>query len=59
MFTLSLALVIAFVYSWILTLVILGFAPFMIIAGAAKTALLTKRLTGNKKSLTEAGKERI
>ena len=53
---LLLALIIAFVYSWVITLVILGFVPFMVIASALKTLLLAKQATRNKKSQTEAGK---
>lgn len=38
---LGVGLIIAFVYGWSLTLLILAFIPFMIIAGFLQTYLLT------------------
>ena len=57
-FGLLLALIIALVYSWILTIVILGFLPVMIIAGALRTKALTGHAVGYKKALENAGKVR-
>ncbi len=54
--TMTLALVIAFVYSWVLTLLILGVVPLLLIAGALKVKAVTGHATKNKKTLEKAGK---
>ena len=56
--SLIMALVIAFVYSWALTLAILGFVPFIVVASALKTMLLFRHANRNKKAQSEAGKVR-
>ena len=56
MFSLLLALVIAFVYSWIMTVVVLGFSPFMIVTGIARTIMFRRHLLKNKAAQSEAGK---
>lgn len=53
---LLLALVIAFAYSWLLTLVILGTLPVILVAGALQVRALTGHTAANKKALEEAGK---
>ena len=57
-FGLLLAFIIAMIYSWALTLVILGFLPIMVIAGALRTKALTGHAVGYKKALENAGKVR-
>ena len=56
MYTLLLALGIAFGFSAIMTLVILGFAPLLIITGAIRALSYRKHLVKNKSALSEAGK---
>jgi ABC-type multidrug transport system fused ATPase/permease subunit len=50
------ALVIAFVYSWVLTLVILGVVPIVLIASSLEVKALSGHTAANKKSLEKAGK---
>ena len=54
-----LALGIALYYSWVLTLLILGSAPLLIIAGAFRTRVLVGHAKRNKQELEKAGKVRI
>jgi ABC-type bacteriocin/lantibiotic exporter with double-glycine peptidase domain len=54
--TLVAALVIAFVYSWKLTLVILCFLPVMVIAGKVQGSVVAGSATSEKTQLSEAGK---
>lgn len=49
-------LIIAFVYSWIITLVILGLVPLLFIAGALQFKVLHGTAAKNKKNVEEAGK---
>ena len=51
-------LVIAFVYGWAITLLILGFVPFMIISGVLQTKMLTGFSAKDKEVLEEAGQVR-
>ena len=51
-----LALIIAFVYSWVLTLIILGVVPVMMVAGALQLKVFTGHATSSKKALENAGK---
>ena len=53
---LLIAVIIAFVFSWLLTLVILGLVPFLILAGAIHTKAVTSRVSKNKKFIENAGK---
>ena len=53
---LGIGIIIAFVYGWALTLVILGFMPFLIAAGWLQTKMLTGFSTKDKEILEEAGK---
>ena len=53
---LLLALVIALRYSWLMTLVILGVVPLVMIAGALQLKALTTHATSTKKKLEGAGK---
>lgn len=57
--TISVALGISFYYSWKLTLVTLGFMPFMIATGIVHSKILTGFARGDKNSLDQAGKVRI
>ena len=50
------ALVVAFVYSWLMTLMILAVVPILIVAGVLQIKALTGHATSNKKSLEHAGK---
>lgn len=56
MFGMVLALVIAFVYSWVLTLVILAVIPVVMIAGIAEVKALSGHTLSNKKAIETAGK---
>ena len=51
---LGIALGIAFYYSWKLTLVICGFAPFLLFAGAAQTKILSNFAAEEGKRLIQA-----
>ena len=51
-----LALVIALVYSWVLTFVILGVVPVVMIAGLAEASALKGHTEKNKKAIETAGK---
>ncbi|CAF0877178.1 unnamed protein product [Didymodactylos carnosus] len=53
---LGVGIILAFIYGWALTLVVLAFVPFMIIAGFLQTYLLTGFATKSKKVLEDAGK---
>ena len=50
------ALIIAFVYSWVLTLLVLVVIPIVLIGGAAEVKALAGHTIQNKKSLEIAGK---
>ena len=52
-------IIIAFVYSWVLTLAILAFAPFMAIAGFVEMKVFRGGGTKNKELFEEAGKVRV
>ena len=57
MFTgLVLVLVIGFVYSWVLTLVVLGIVPLMMVAGVLQLKALSGYAANSKKTLENAGK---
>ena len=49
-------IIIAFIYGWKLTLVILGFVPFLAIAGALQMKMLTGAAGKNQEALELAGK---
>ena len=49
-------MIISFIYSWKMTLVILGFVPFMIIGGALQMQMLNGAAGKNKEALEAAGK---
>lgn len=51
-----LAIVIAFAYTWVLSLVILGVVPIVLIAGALEVQALSGHTVKNKKALESAGK---
>ena len=53
---LGVGIVIAFVYSWAVTLVILAFVPFLVIGGFLQTQLFTGYASKDKEILDEAGK---
>ncbi|CAF3438593.1 unnamed protein product [Rotaria socialis] len=53
---LGVGIVLAFIYGWSLTLIMLAFVPFMILAGFLQTYLLTGFADKDKKALEEAGK---
>lgn len=54
--SLGIGVVIAFVYGWALTLVILGFMPLLILAGLLQTRMMTGFSQKDKQLLEEAGK---
>ena len=56
MFGMTFALVIALAYSWILTLVILGVVPVVMVAGMAEVKALSGHTVQNKKAIEKAGK---
>ncbi len=53
---LGVGLVLAFVYSWSITLLILSFIPLMIIGGVLQTKMLTGFSKKDKDILEDAGK---
>lgn len=53
---LGVGIILAFVYSWAVTLVILGFLPFLIIGGVLQTQMLTGFSSKDKEVIEEAGK---
>ncbi|KAL5491961.1 hypothetical protein EMCRGX_G017341 [Ephydatia muelleri] len=55
-FGLVLSLTIAFVYSWILTVVLLGFMPVLMAVEMVTTKVVTAHATGYKIALEKAGK---
>nr|XP_022306676.1 multidrug resistance protein 1B-like isoform X2 [Crassostrea virginica] len=50
------ALIVAFIYSWNLTLVILAFMPLMVGVGMVQSRLVAGFAKGDKKAMEEAGK---
>ena len=55
-FGLSFSLIIALVYSWILTFVILGAVPILVISGLAEATILSGHTKKNKEAIESAGK---
>ena len=53
---LGLSLIIALVYSWLLTLVLLTLVPVMLVAGFLQLKALTGHAGANKVALEQAGK---
>ncbi len=54
-----LGLLISFIYNWVLSLVILGVVPIVIIAGSLEARALTGQAGDNKRDLESAGKVRV
>lgn len=52
----GIGLVLAFVYGWAITLIILAFVPFLIIGGVFQTKMMVGFANKDKKNLEEAGK---
>lgn len=52
----GIGLILAFVYGWAITLVILAFVPFLILSGVLQTKLMTGFAGKDKKVIEEAGK---
>lgn len=50
------AIIISFVYGWKMTLVILGFMPFILLGGFMQIKLLAGQAGKNKEALEGAGK---
>ncbi|XP_048754275.2 phosphatidylcholine translocator ABCB4-like isoform X2 [Ostrea edulis] len=50
------ALIVAFIFSWKLTLVILAFMPLMVAVGTVQSRLVAGFAKGDKKAMEEAGK---
>ncbi|GFO24716.1 multidrug resistance protein 1 [Plakobranchus ocellatus] len=50
------AIIISFIYSWKLTLLIIGFMPFIVLGGLMQIRLLTGQAGQNKEALEGAGK---
>jgi membrane protein implicated in regulation of membrane protease activity len=57
--SLGIGLIVAFVYGWAITLVILAFVPFIIVSGVLQTKMLTGFSTKDKEVLQDAGKVAI
>ena len=51
-------LIIAFIYGWQLTLLIIGFLPFLVIGGIVEVQIMAGVAGQNKEALEEAGKVR-
>lgn len=49
------AIIVAFIYSWKLTLLVLAFVPFIALFGAVQTSLNTSFAADAQKKLSEAG----
>lgn len=49
-------IIISFVYSWQLTLLVLGFVPFMVAGGFFQSRLMTGFASKDKQKFEEAGK---
>ena len=56
MVSIIIALVIGFIYSWHMTLLILGFVPVLIIAGILQMDQFTNKSNDNQEALEKAGK---
>ena len=54
--TLLLSLLVAFIYSWSLALILLGYAPILFVAAAIQLTLIAAFNKRNKKDAEEAGK---
>ena len=50
------ALVLALIFGWKLTLVIIGFLPAIVMGGAVQMKVAHKGITANKQALETAGK---
>ncbi len=50
------SLIIAFVYSWVMSLLILGLVPMVFLSGVLEVKALAGHAAANKKSLEKAGK---
>lgn len=50
------ALIIAFIYGWQLTLLIIAFLPFIVLGGYLQIRILAGVAGSNKQALEEAGK---
>ncbi len=50
------AIIVAFVYSWVLTLLIVAVVPIMLIASTLEVKALSGHTVANKKALESAGK---
>ena len=53
---LLMAIIVAFVYSWVMTLLILGLIPLVFIGGTLQIQAVAGHAEANKKSLEKAGK---
>lgn len=53
---LGVGIVVAFISSWVISLVIIAFIPLTILAGILKTKLLTGYISKDKETIEEAGK---
>ncbi len=53
---LGVGILIAFAFGWAITLLILGFVPFLIIGGVFQTKLMTGFASKDKEILEQAGK---
>lgn len=52
---LVLSLIIAFVYSWVMTLFMIAIIPVIIIGGVVQGRILSRNIARNKKALENAG----
>lgn len=53
---LGLGLIVSLIFGWAIALVILAFAPFMVLSGIIQTKMLAGFSSKDKKVLEEAGK---
>ena len=58
-FQIAMAIIICFAYEWLLTILILGVLPFMVIGNVLKVKILSGHTAANKKGLKPARKVRI
>ena len=54
--SLGTGIIISFIFSWQLTLLVLGFVPFMIVGGFLQSRLMTGFATKDKQANEDAGK---
>ena len=56
MASLGTGIIIGFIYSWQLTLLVLGFVPFLMASGAIQMKVITGQVKTSDKAMEDAGK---